>query len=98
MPKVIDNVWLGYGSYCREVESWILSYIRGHARGHVSTQDTIPRTASPLSKREAVGGSEKKEGEDDGKRGRIVRPHMCPPNKLEVWCPSGGAGAHGAIT
>ena len=41
---------------------------------------------------------EKKEGEDDSKRGRIVRPCMCPPNKLEVWCPSGGAGAHGTIT
>ena len=51
----------------------------GRAQGHVSMQDTIPRTAS--HRREAVGRSEKKEGEDDSQRGRIVRPHMCPPNR-----------------
>ena len=62
MLKVICNVWLGYGSSCREVESWILSYIRGRARGHVSTQDTIPRTASPLGKKGSSGWEQKERG------------------------------------
>ena len=84
MPKVICNVWLGCGSYCRDVESCkqgVPSVPWGRARGHVSTQGL-------QMKREAVGGSEKEEGEDGGKRGRSCEATYW-------WCP---AGARGTIT